>query len=250
MAGINAARRISGSTPFTLDRADAYIGVMIDDLVTKGTSEPYRMFTSRAEYRLQLRADNADQRLTEAGIAAGCVSSRRANAWSERRIRLQEGKAMVLALRASPDALCKHGFAVNRDGVRRSVADLLAYPGIDVARLAVHWPQLAELPQWVAEQLEIDARYSGYLQRQDADIRAFRRDEALRLPADLDYDMIGGLSNEVRQKLAVARPATLGAAERISGVTPAAMVALLRYVRLSPEVLARAASPANADQRT
>ena len=157
---------------------------------------------------------------------------------------------MAQALRASPDALRKHGFAVNRDGVRRSVADLLAYPGIDVVRLAAHWPQLAELPQWVAEQLEIDARYSGYLQRQEADIRAFRRDETLRLPADLDYEMIGGLSNEVRQKLTVARPATLGAAERISGITPAAMVALLRYVRLSPKAPARVASPDNADQRT
>ena len=207
------------------------------------------MFTSRAEYRLQLRADNAEQRLTEAGIAVGCVSSRRADAWSQRKVQLQAGKAMAQALRASPDALRKNGFTVNRDGVRRSVADLLAYPEIDVVRLAAHWPQLAELPRWVAEQLEIDARYAGYLQRQEADVRAFRRDEALRLPPDLDYDLIGGLSNEVRQKLTVARPTTLGAAERISGVTPAAVVALLRYVRLGPRPIAGAAAPDSADRR-
>ena len=157
---------------------------------------------------------------------------------------------MALALRASPDVLRKQGFAVNRDGVRRSVADLLAYPGIDVGRLTSHWPQLAELPRWVAEQLEIDARYAGYLQRQEADIRSFRRDELLRLPPDLDYSLIGGLSNEARQKLTIARPVTIGAAERISGVTPAAIVALLRYVRLSPKAIAEAPPQNNAVQRT
>ncbi len=250
IAGVNAARLVSGSSFFTLDRADAYIGVLIDDLVTNGTSEPYRMFTSRAEYRLQLRADNAEQRLTDAGVDAGCVSSQRTDSWSKRKAQLQEGKAMALALRASPDVLRKQGFAVNRDGVRRSVADLLAYPGIDVGRLTSHWPQLAELPRWVAEQLEIDARYAGYLQRQEADIRSFRRDELLRLPPDLDYSLIGGLSNEARQKLTIARPVTLGAAERISGVTPAAIVALLRYVRLSPKAIAEAPPQNNAVQRT
>ena len=206
IAGVNAARLVSGSTSFTLDRADAYIGVLIDDLVTKGTSEPYRMFTSRAEYRLQLRADNAEHRLTDAGIGAGCISSLRAEAWSRRRVQLEQGKAMAQALRASPDVLRKNGFAIKQDGVRRSAADLLAHPGIDVVRLSAYWPQLAEIPEWVAEQLEIDARYSGYLQRQDADIRAFRRDESLRLPSDLDYAEIGGLSNEAREKLMLAQP--------------------------------------------
>ena len=249
IAGVNAARLVSGSASFTLDRADAYIGVLIDDLVTKGTSEPYRMFTSRAEYRLQLRADNAEQRLTDAGIGAGCISSLRAEAWSRRRVQLEQGKAMAQALRASPDVLRKNGFAIKQDGVRRSAADLLAHPGIDVVRLSAYWPQLAEIPEWVAEQLEIDARYSGYLQRQDADIRAFRRDESLRLPTDLDYAEIGGLSNEAREKLMLAQPVTLGAAERIAGVTPAAIVALLRHVQLRPKAISGTAPPDSAAQR-
>lgn len=247
IAGINAAQRASASAPFELDRADAYIGVLIDDLVTKGITEPYRMFTSRAEYRLQLRADNADQRLTELGIATGCISSGRAEAWSQRQAQLEAGKLMAITLGASPDVLLNHGVKVNRDGVRRSVAELLAYPEIDVADLALIWPQLADIAPWVVEQIEIDTRYAGYLHRQEADIRAFRRDEALGLPLDLDYDLIGGLSNEARQKLASARPQTLGAAQRISGVTPAAVIALLRHVRPGMSVTSQRKSPANAE---
>jgi len=232
VAGVNAALAAGGGAGrFLLDRADAYIGVLIDDLVTRGTSEPYRMFTSRAEYRLVLRADNADQRLTPRGIDIGCVGSVRAAAFAEKSARLEAGRTLVRSLEASPTRLRRAGIAVNADGVPRSAAALLAYPGIDIARLAAIWPALGALAPDVVEQLEIDARYAGYLERQERDIRAFRRDESLLLPPDLDYDSIGSLSAEIRAKLRAARPATLGAAARISGVTPAALVALLQHVR-------------------
>ncbi|HKS88124.1 MAG TPA: FAD-dependent oxidoreductase, partial [Stellaceae bacterium] len=235
MAGINAALAASGAAPFTLDRADGYIGVLVDDLVTRGTSEPYRMFTSRAEYRLTLRADNADQRLTPMGIAIGAVGGARARAFAAKISELDAARRLAADLRMSPTALRRHGLAVNADGVARSAAELLAHPGIDVARLAAIWPELAALPPSIAEHLETEARYAGYLDRQARDIAAFRRDEALLLPDSLDYAAIGSLSAEVRGKLAAARPATLGAASRISGVTPAALVALLQHVKRRPE---------------
>jgi tRNA uridine 5-carboxymethylaminomethyl modification enzyme len=231
MAGLNAARKLAGGGPFVLDRADAYIGVLIDDLVTLGASEPYRMFTSRAEYRLVLRADNADQRLTPKGVALGCVGSPRAAAWSAKAEALARGRALVGRLRETPSRLAKLGLPVNQDGVVRTAADLLALPGIDVRRLAAIWPELADLAPEIAEQLEIDARYRGYLDRQDADIRAYRADDSLQLPDDLDYAAVPSLSAEARSKLAAARPATLAAAARIAGVTPAALTALLRYVQ-------------------
>jgi tRNA uridine 5-carboxymethylaminomethyl modification enzyme len=236
IAGLNAALAAAGGAePFMLDRADAYIGVLIDDLVTRGTSEPYRMFTSRAEYRLTLRADNADQRLTGKGIAIGAIGSERARAFTAKIAALDAARRLAAELRLSPTALRRHGIAVNADGIARSAAELLAHPDIDVARLAAVWPELAALPPPIAEQLEIDARYAGYLDRQTRDIAAFRRDEALLLPPSLDYAAIGSLSAEIRGKLAVARPATLGAASRISGVTPAGLVALLQYVKRRPE---------------
>jgi tRNA uridine 5-carboxymethylaminomethyl modification enzyme len=231
MAGLNAALAVAGSTPFVLDRADAYIGVLIDDLVTLGTSEPYRMFTSRAEYRLVLRADNADQRLTAKGIALGCVGPERRRAWGAKADALAAARTLVQSLRMSPSQLAARGFAVNQDGVARSASDLLALPQTDVARVSSLWPELAAIRPDVAEQLEIDARYRGYLARQDADIRAYRRDEALSLPPDLDYAGLTALSMEVRTKLAAVRPATLGQAARISGVTPAALTLLLKYAR-------------------
>jgi tRNA uridine 5-carboxymethylaminomethyl modification enzyme len=231
VAGLNAALALGGSDPFVLDRADAYIGVMIDDLVTLGTREPYRMFTSRAEYRLTLRADNADQRLTGRGIAAGCVGSARLSAWSDKKARLAEARALVERLKESPARLAKRGFAVNQDGIARSPLDLLALPGVDWAALVAVWPELGSLRPDIAGQVEIDALYRGYLARQDADIREFRRDEGLELPADLDYAALTALSNEMRQKLAAVRPATLGQAARISGVTPAALTILLRHAR-------------------
>ena len=230
VAGLNAAFAASGAPAFALDRADAYIGVMIDDLVTLGTSEPYRMFTSRAEYRLLLRADNADLRLTQKGIDRGFVSAERARRFADKTDRLGRARALAQRLAMTPNALAARGFAVNRDGVRRSALDLLRYPDVDLAKLAAVWPELRALDRDVAEQIEIEGRYAGYLDRQVADIRAFRNDEALKLPADLDYSAIGGLSSEVRQKLSAARPATLAAAARISGVTPAALTALLQVV--------------------
>ena len=235
LAGINAALAASGAGPLILDRADAYIGVLIDDLVTRGTSEPYRMFTSRAEYRLSLRADNADQRLTPIGERVGAVGRGRSAAFAAKMAALDQARALALSLRLSPSALARHGLTVNADGVARSAAELLAHPDIDVARLAAVWPELGSIPPAIAEQLEIDARYAGYLDRQARDIAAFRRDESLLLPDDLDYAAIGGLSTEIRGKLAAARPATLGAAGRISGVSPAAQVALLQYVKRRPE---------------
>ncbi len=231
VAGLNAALAAGGGGEFVLDRADAYIGVLIDDLVTRGTSEPYRMFTSRAEYRLILRADNADQRLTPLGIRSGCVGAPREAAFAAKLAELDRVRALARTLRLTPPALGRHGIAVNADGVPRSAAELLAYPEITLTRLAAIWPALAGIAPEIAEQLEIDARYVGYIERQSADILAFRRDEALRLPEDLDYAAIGSLSSEIRFKLSATRPATLGAAARISGVTPAALVALLKYVR-------------------
>lgn len=232
MAGLNAAIKTGGGwEPLVLDRADAYIGVMIDDLTTRGTAEPYRMFTSRAEYRLRLRADNADQRLTGKGMALGCVSRRRAEAFTAKMQALDGARELVQGLAATPPELARAGLNVNQDGVRRSAADLLRYPDVDWARVVGLWPQLGGIAADIAEQVQIDALYAGYLDRQEADIRAFRRDEALLLPDDLDVDAIGSLSAEIRQKLRTAKPATLGAASRIQGMTPAAVVALLRHVK-------------------
>ena len=235
VAGLNAALAASGAEPLVLDRADAYIGVLVDDLVTRGTSEPYRMFTSRAEYRLTLRADNADQRLTPIGLAYGAIGGERAQAFAGKMAALDAARRLAGELRLSPTALRRHGLMVNADGIARSAAELLAHPGIDMARLAAIWPELSGISPNIAEQLAIDALYAGYLERQARDITAFRRDEALLLPDGLDYGAIGGLSAEIRGKLAAARPATLGAAARISGVTPAALVALLQYVKRRPE---------------
>jgi tRNA uridine 5-carboxymethylaminomethyl modification enzyme len=231
MAGLNAALKLGKAPAFTLDRADAYIGVMIDDLVTLGTREPYRMFTSRAEYRLTLRADNADQRLTDKGLALGCVGSVRQAAWETKHLALEAARTLVAQLAESPSKLAKRGFAINQDGVLRSPLDLLALPGVDWARLGNVWPELAALPSDIATQIEVDALYRGYLARQDADIRSFRQDEGLRLPADIDYAALTALSMEVRQKLAQIRPANLGQAARISGVTPAALTILLRFAK-------------------
>lgn len=235
MAGLNAAARAGGSKePILIDRAEGYIGVLIDDLVTRGVSEPYRMFTSRAEYRLLLRADNADQRLTPRGQAIGCVGSARAHAFQDKLGRLEEGRSLAHSLSLTPSAAASHGLAVNQDGRRRDAIALLAYPSIAFQDLTRIWPQLATLTPAVIEQLEIEALYAGYLDRQEADVAAFRRDEHLGLPRDLDYRGIGGLSNEVREKLATARPATLGQAGRIEGVTPGAMTALLAHVKKRP----------------
>ena len=227
IAGLNAVL----DTPFIVDRADGYLGVLVDDLVSLGVTEPYRMFTSRAEYRLWLRADNADQRLTPRGLEIGCVGSARAGMFHVKQRALEAARRLADGLRLSPSALAKRGVAINQDGVLRSALDLLAYPEIDWPRLTALWPELATVSLDVAEQLTIDARYEGYLDRQRQDIAAYRRDEALTLPVDLDYGAIGSLSNEVRQKLQTHKPATLGQAARISGVTPAALVALLKHVR-------------------
>jgi tRNA uridine 5-carboxymethylaminomethyl modification enzyme len=231
IAGLNAALAAAGSPAFTVDRADGYLGVLVDDLVTLGVTEPYRMFTSRAEYRLWLRADNADQRLTPKGLEIGCVGTARAALFHVKQDALRRAAELAKSLKTSPSSLAKRGISINQDGVLRSALDLLAYPDIDWARLTSLWPELGTVAPEVAEQLSIDARYEGYLGRQRQDIAAYRRDEALELPADLDYAAVGSLSNEVQHKLSTHRPATLGQAARISGVTPAALVALLKYVR-------------------
>jgi tRNA uridine 5-carboxymethylaminomethyl modification enzyme len=231
VAGLNAALGAGGAAPFVPDRADAYIGVLIDDLVTRGVSEPYRIFTSRAEYRLSLRADNADQRLTPRGVALGCVGRERAAIFAAKAAALDSVRRRAHELALTPNEWRRHGLAVNLDGVRRSAHDLLSLPDVDWHRLAAVWPELAAVPAEIAEQIEIDAHYVSYLGRQAADVAAFRRDEALSLPPDLDYDSVGGLSNEVREKLKAQRPPTLGAASRIPGVTPAALTALLGRVR-------------------
>ncbi|WP_019645117.1 tRNA uridine-5-carboxymethylaminomethyl(34) synthesis enzyme MnmG [Novispirillum itersonii] len=234
VAGVNAALLASGADrddAFVPDRADGYLGVMIDDLVTLGTQEPYRMFTSRAEYRLLLRADNADLRLTPMGMEAGVISNARAAAFVAKREALDEARARMQALTATPKELAAAGLHVNQDGVRRSALDLFSYQTVTWQTLNTLWPELMEIPPAVAEQLEIEGRYAGYLNRQTTDIAAYRKDEGLSLPDDLDYATVGSLSAEIRLKLTNARPATLGAAARIPGMTPAALTALLGHVK-------------------
>lgn len=231
IAGFNAALASAGREAFILDRSQAYIGVMIDDLTTKGVTEPYRMFTSRAEYRLLLRADNADQRLTPLGEAIGAVSSERSAAFASKCKSLEIAEAVATALPMTPNVLQKHGIKVNSDGVRRNAMDLLAYPNVNFSDLIPIWPELETLPNTAREHLEAKALYSGYIERQARDIAAFRRDEGLRLPENIDYACIGGISNEARDKLMAARPTTLGQASRIEGVTPGALTALLAFVR-------------------
>jgi tRNA uridine 5-carboxymethylaminomethyl modification enzyme len=231
MAGLNAALKTGGKDPFTLDRSQAYIGVMIDDLITRGTNEPYRMFTSRAEYRLTLRADNADQRLTRLGMGIGCIGSEREAAFTAKIAMLDAARALLGGLKASPNKLAAQGLKINADGVVRTALELLSYPTIDLPVLAAIWPELGDLAPGIAEQLEIDGTYAGYIERQDGDIRAFRKDEKMPLPIDLDVDAIGSLSAEIRQKLRQVRPETLGMAARIPGMTPAALISLLRFVK-------------------
>lgn len=232
VAGLNAALFAGGGgRDFVLDRADAYIGVMIDDLVTLGTEEPYRMFTSRAEYRLRLRADNADRRLTPKGLDLGCVGSERAGAFGAEQESLARTLATLQEIAATPPELNAQGIPVNQDGQRRSAWQLLSYPGVTLEGLARLWPELSGIPDRIGRLASIEALYAGYLDRQEADIAAYRRDEALLLPEDLDFAEVGGLSAEVRQKLDRVRPMTLGAAGRIPGVTPASLVALLAHVK-------------------
>jgi tRNA uridine 5-carboxymethylaminomethyl modification enzyme len=231
VAGINAALAAAGSSRFTLDRADGYIGVLIDDLTTQGVSEPYRMFTSRAEYRLTLRADNADFRLTPKGVALGVVGRERSRSFGATQAALADAVQRLSERRLSPSAARRHGIEVKQDGVLRNGLELLRLPNVDVARLAAVWPDLCELRQDIIEQLEIEAGYASYLPRQAADIAAFRADDALVLPSDLDLDAIAGLSREVRARLAQVRPATIGAAARLPGMTPAALMLLYRHAR-------------------
>jgi tRNA uridine 5-carboxymethylaminomethyl modification enzyme len=231
VAGLNAASGAGGGGEILFDRAHGYLAVMIDDLVTRGISEPYRMFTSRAEYRLSLRADNADQRLTDRGIALGCVGPLRRRLHADKMAALAAARELSRSVSLTPSEAQRHGLALNKDGHRRSAFELLSYPHIGIAQLAKIWPRLAELPVKIAEQLEIDAKYDVYLSRQAADIAAYRRDESIDLPDELDYAKLRGLSNEVRQKLTDLRPRTIGQAGRIDGITPAALTLLVAHLR-------------------
>ncbi|MET4201023.1 tRNA uridine-5-carboxymethylaminomethyl(34) synthesis enzyme MnmG [Bradyrhizobium sp. LA6.12] len=230
VAGLNAALAASGAALTVFDRADGYLGVMIDDLVTRGISEPYRMFTSRAEYRLTLRADNADQRLTEKGIALGCVGSARTQHHRAKMDALNAARALSKSLTITPNEAIKHGLSLNRDGQRRSAFELMAYPDIGWSQVRTIWPELSAIDPVIATHLEIDAKYDVYLERQSADVEAFRRDEGMVL-SDVDYQQVPGLSNEVRGKLEKARPFTVGQAGRIDGMTPAALGILAAYLR-------------------
>jgi tRNA uridine 5-carboxymethylaminomethyl modification enzyme len=230
VAGLNAALSASGADPILFDRADGYLGVMIDDLVTRGITEPYRMFTSRAEYRLTLRADNADQRLTDKGIALGCVGQARSLAHGAKMVALDAAKSLAKSLTLTPNEAAKYGLALNHDGHRRSGFELLAYPEIGWSNLRGIWPELSAVDPSIAVHVEIDAKYDVYLKRQTADVDAFRRDEGLIL-GDIDYNVVPGLSNEARAKLEAAQPRTVGQAGRLDGLTPAALGILAAYLR-------------------
>ena len=231
LAGANAGLAAAGGEPLTLSRTESYLGVMVDDLVTRGVSEPYRMFTSRAEFRLHLRSDNADQRLTPLGRARGLVGERRGELFEARRDALGRGRTLLEGLKASPSAARRAGMEVNADGVARSAFDLLSYASVTPDSLAVLWPEIGAVPPAILEQIEIDAKYAVYLDRQKADVEAVRRDEGREIPSWIDYAELTGLSIEVRQKLASARPTTIAQAQAIDGVTPAAITLLLSVMR-------------------
>ena len=230
VAGLNAAAFATGAPEIIIDRTEAYLGVMIDDLVTRGVTEPYRMFTSRAEYRLSLRADNADQRLTARGLSFGCVGSERHDHFGAKMVALDAARDMVTALSLSPTEANKQGLTVNRDGVRRTGFDLLSYPEINWASLSAIWPELGAISGSIAEQIEIDAKYAVYLDRQKRDVQSFRREEDALIPPELDYGAMRGLSNELRARLSLIRPATLGQASRIEGMTPAALTLVVAHL--------------------
>jgi tRNA uridine 5-carboxymethylaminomethyl modification enzyme len=245
MAGINAALAAGGrERTFILSRSDAYIGVMIDDLVTRGVSEPYRMFTSRAEFRLKLRADNADQRLTPLGVEVGCIGADRAAVFTARLTSLAAGRNLLDRLTLTPNEASRAGLDINKDGRRRSAFELLAFPGVTLSRLAAIWPELDGLPLDAGRQLEIDARYAAYVQRQDEDVAVLKRDEAIAIPVGFDFGAIPSLSNEVRQKLMLHKPRTLAQAGRIDGMTPAALTLVLAAVKKAKTL------PAPSDERT
>jgi tRNA uridine 5-carboxymethylaminomethyl modification enzyme len=230
-AGLNAAAQVRGSAEIIFDRSQCYLGVMIDDLVSRGVTEPYRMFTSRAEFRLSLRADNADQRLTGIGIEIGCVGQVRQDVYRDKIAALTAARAMARGLAVSPSEAERFGLALNRDGQRRTAFELLSYPDIGLADVARIWPEFLSVPASIGIQLEIDAKYAVYLDRQAAEVAAFKRDEAFEIPDAIDYGAVPGLSNEVRQKLSAARPRTIGQASRLDGITPAALVLLAAVVR-------------------
>jgi tRNA uridine 5-carboxymethylaminomethyl modification enzyme len=234
LAGLNAARKAGNEPLATFDRADSYLGVMVDDLTTHGVSEPYRMFTSRAEYRLSLRADNADERLTGKGVALGCVGAEREAAWRGARDRLEHARALLRDLTATPPVLEAHGLAVNQDGVRRSAFELAAQARFPISALARMWPELARIPAELVPRLEADAKYAVYLDRQAEDVARYRREDAMLIPDDLDYARISGLSTELREKFAAVRPKSLGQAGRIEGMTPAALALVAAHARRSP----------------
>jgi tRNA uridine 5-carboxymethylaminomethyl modification enzyme len=240
LAGLNAASAAGVSTEIIFDRAQAYIGVMIDDLVTRGVSEPYRMFTSRAEYRLKLRADNADQRLTDRGIEIGCVGSARTKFHAEKSAALKSVREFANSVSLTPKEAERHGFVLKKDGQRRTAFELLSYPNIAISDLAKIWPLFGELEKNIAAQIEIDAKYDVYLSRQAADVAAYRRDESFTLPDDLDYASLQGLSNEAKQKLQKTKPRTIGHAGRIDGMTPAALTLLVAHVKRGKKAAKRA----------
>ncbi|HKD28513.1 MAG TPA: tRNA uridine-5-carboxymethylaminomethyl(34) synthesis enzyme MnmG [Xanthobacteraceae bacterium] len=231
VAGLNAAARVHGCAEIIFDRSQSYLGVMIDDLISRGVTEPYRMFTSRAEFRLSLRADNADQRLTAKGIAIGCVGRVRQQLHQQKMATLSAARDMARRLTVTPGEANRLGFALNRDGQRRTAFELLSYPDMGLADVARIWPEFLRLPAGIGVQLEIDAKYAVYLERQAAEVAAFRRDEAFQIPDAIDYAVVPGLSNEARQKLSAARPRTIGQASRLDGMTPAALVLLAAFVR-------------------
>src|SRR5450432_266246 len=240
LAGLNAASKASGGADIIFDRAEAYIGVMIDDLVTRGVAEPYRMFTSRAEYRLKLRADNADQRLTGRGIAIGCVGRERARVYGEKSLALKDAREFADSVSLTPKEGERHGLSLNKDGHRRSAFELLSYPNIAITDLAKIWPRFGELAPKITEQIEIDAKYDVYLSRQAADIASYRRDESFVLPKDFNYAELPGLSNEAKQKLQTHRPRTIGHASKIDGMTPAALTLLVAHVKRGRKTAKRA----------